>query len=213
MSMFVLKNYYWCLNALMVILCQGVPKLPWRHHAVPSASPSVVPAHILQPSQAVELDVDARDLPGAAGLGGGEDTEAAAGPVGLAEVGGPDERDLGAVRGPDALDPDRERGRDVLVAHEGRLGREGGHAQRLEQERADAVAEVVQAAGAVLGARRVAVVGDQLLVRVDDLGRVRGAQACRCGLAPPKGVGGGAAGQGGRREDGEETHCDEMGYR
>lgn len=133
------------------------------------AFPDVAAAHVEQPYQTVELDVEAGDLGVTQTLGGADDGDAAAGLHGGAEGGVPAEGDGLAVDGVDGVDHHGE-GRVVLLGlHEDLLGREGGLAQGPEDECVDAVGAVDEFVGAVFLAELVGVVGDELHVDVYDL--------------------------------------------
>lgn len=89
---------------------------------VPAASHSTLPyvaaAHVEQPNQAVELDVQAPDLPPALALGCPNDGEATARLVGCAEGGVPVQGDGFARDGVDAINLKREgRVRELLAGN------------------------------------------------------------------------------------------------
>jgi len=144
-------------------------KLPRTHHSAHLAFPGVVAAHIEQPDKAVELDVEAGDLPVTLLLGRADEGDASAGLVGSAEGGVPAQSDGLAGDSVDSIDDDGERRVGALRLHEDLLGRKRGLAERLEDEGVDAVGSVDKAVGAVLLAVLVLIVGDQAHVEVDDL--------------------------------------------
>lgn len=72
--------------------------------------PGVATAHVEQPDQTVELDIQALDLPPTLTLGRPDESNPTAGLVGRAKRGMPAQPDGLAVNGIDAVDLDRERG-------------------------------------------------------------------------------------------------------
>lgn len=92
------------------------PRMPTR--STPSSSlqdddltlPGVAAAHVEQPNQTVELDIQALDLPPTLAFGRSNEGQASAGLVGRAKSGMPAQADGLTVNGVDAVDLDRERG-------------------------------------------------------------------------------------------------------
>lgn len=101
-------------------------------------------------------------------LGGTDDGDASAGQVGGAKSSVPAERNGLAGDGVDHVDNNREGRVGELRLHEDLLGREGGLAERAEDEGVDAVGAVDKVGSAVLLAVLRLVVGDEADIDVDD---------------------------------------------
>lgn len=164
-------------------------------------------AEVLVVLDAVELDVDAANLPGRVLVLGAEDGDAAHVVLvdgGLGELGVPDEGDLIAVPGSDALDGHGDEiGGGRLVANESGLVGEDGESIGETGDGVDALGEVIESlVGDVVGIRGLPVAQD---------GGVVADERVDIGLAQALlGVALGNTGDGGRGAGGEDEEVDEL---